>query len=128
VLQRHFIDHGSLPESLHDGASGRIAAMVNATGARSRVRDWMHDALERRQRIMGMGHRVYRIKDARPRIIDDFLERPSAEHDDFPRHDILKRIGAVSRERTDREVGSSVVTSTTTQAPSTSSRTSILSS
>jgi citrate synthase len=90
---------GSLYGSLHGGANEKVIAMVEAIGEKSRVRDWINDALDRKQRVMGMGHRVYKVKDPRAVVMEGYLQRLSEKHNDFRYYEILKEIEAVFRER-----------------------------
>ena len=90
---------GSLYGSLHGGANEKVIAMVDAIGTKSGVRSWVNDALDRKQRIMGMGHRVYKVKDPRSVIMEDFLVKLSEKHGDFRYYEILKEVESVFRER-----------------------------
>jgi citrate synthase len=90
---------GALYGTLHGGANEKVVAMVEAIGEKSNVRTWVNDALDRRQRIMGMGHRVYKAKDPRAIIMEDYLLKLSEKHNDFRYYEILKEIEAVFRER-----------------------------
>ncbi len=90
---------GSLYGSLHGGANERVVAMLEAIGQKSRVREWVNGALDRGERIMGMGHRVYRAKDPRSIVVEDFLLKLSQQRGDFHHYDILKEIEKVFRER-----------------------------
>jgi citrate synthase len=90
---------GSLYGSLHGGANERVVAMVEEIGDESRAREWVDEALDRRERIMGMGHRVYRAKDPRSIIIEDYLLKLSEKRNDFRYYYTLKEIETVFRER-----------------------------
>ena len=90
---------GSLYGSLHGGANEKVIAMVEAIGDKSKVRAWVNDALDRKQRIMGMGHRVYKVKDPRSVIMEGYLKKLSEKHNDFRYYEILKEIESVFRER-----------------------------
>lgn len=90
---------GSLYGSLHGGANEKVVAMVEAIGEKSKARDWVNDALDRRQRIMGMGHRVYKVKDPRSVVMEGYLEKLSAKHNDYRYHEILKEVEKTFRER-----------------------------
>jgi citrate synthase len=90
---------GALYGSLHGGANEKVVAMVEAIGEKSKARDWVNDALDRKQRVMGMGHRVYKAKDPRAILMEDYLQKLSAKNNDFRYYEILKEIESVFRER-----------------------------
>jgi citrate synthase len=90
---------GALYGSLHGGANEKVVAMVEAIGTQENVRQWVNDALDRKERIMGMGHRVYKAKDPRSIVMEDYLMQLSEKKDDFRYHEILKEIEGVFRER-----------------------------
>jgi citrate synthase len=48
---------------------------------------------------MGMGHRVYKAKDPRAKVIEEYLYRLSDKHDDWRSYEILKEVERVFRER-----------------------------
>ena len=55
----------ALKGPLHGGAPGPIIDMLDGIGAKENARDWIQDALARGDRLMGFGHRVYRVRDPR---------------------------------------------------------------
>lgn len=56
---------GALKGPLHGGAPGPVIAMLDAIGEADRARPWIEAALERGDRLMGFGHRIYRVRDPR---------------------------------------------------------------
>ena len=56
---------GALKGPLHGGAPGPVLAMLDAIGRPVNARDWLEAALRRGDRLMGFGHRVYRVRDPR---------------------------------------------------------------
>jgi citrate synthase len=90
---------GALYGSLHGGANEKVVSMVEAIGTKENARAWVNDALDRKKRIMGMGHRVYKAKDPRAIVMEGFLQKLSAKHDDFRYYEILQEVEAVFRER-----------------------------
>ncbi len=56
---------GALSGSLHGGANEQVIRMLLRIGDVSNAESYIHDALERKERIMGFGHRVYRTEDPR---------------------------------------------------------------
>ena len=57
---------GALSGPLHGGAPSRALDMLDAIGRPGRTpRRWIRDAVDRGDRIMGFGHRVYKTDDPR---------------------------------------------------------------
>jgi len=75
---------GALKGPLHGGAPGPVLDMLDAVGDPSRARDWLEGELAAGRRIMGMGHRVYRVRDPRAAALEratSVLERSGAAAD-----------------------------------------------
>src|SRR5213592_1976986 len=60
---------GALSGPLHGGAPARVLPMLDAVAELGDAEKWVSDALARRERIMGFGHRVYRAEDPRSRVL-----------------------------------------------------------
>jgi len=58
---------GTLKGALHGGANRRVREMLDDIGSVERVPAWVEDQLAKKQRIMGFGHRVYKVEDPRAR-------------------------------------------------------------
>lgn len=66
---------GALKGRLHGGAPGPVLDMLDAVGRPEHAEAWIRDALERGERIMGMGHRVYRVRDPRAAVLERAVEQ-----------------------------------------------------
>ena len=55
----------ALKGPLHGGAPGPIIEMLDGIGSPENARPWIEAALARGDRLMGFGHRVYRVRDPR---------------------------------------------------------------
>jgi len=55
----------ALKGPLHGGAPGPVIEMLDEIGAPQNARAWLEQALARGDRLMGFGHRVYRVRDPR---------------------------------------------------------------
>lgn len=55
----------ALKGPLHGGAPGPVLDMIDAIGAPGNAEAWIDGALARGERLMGFGHRVYRVRDPR---------------------------------------------------------------
>lgn len=65
---------GALKGPLHGGAPGPVLDMLDAVGAPERARAWLEGELAAGRRIMGMGHRVYRVRDPRAAVLEAGIE------------------------------------------------------
>jgi citrate synthase len=55
----------ALKGPLHGGAPGPVIEMLDAIGRPENAKAWLKAALDRGDRLMGFGHRVYRVRDPR---------------------------------------------------------------
>jgi citrate synthase len=55
----------ALKGPLHGGAPGPVIEMLDAIGDPAHARAWLEASLDRGDRLMGFGHRVYRVRDPR---------------------------------------------------------------
>ncbi len=60
---------GTLKGPLHGGANEEAMKMLDAIGTADRAEAWMMDALAKKAKIMGFGHRVYKSGDSRVPIM-----------------------------------------------------------
>jgi citrate synthase len=60
---------GALSGPLHGGAPARVLPMLDEVAATGDPEGYVTDLLDRRGKIMGFGHRVYRAEDPRSRIL-----------------------------------------------------------
>ena len=65
---------GALSGPLHGGAPGPVLDMLDQVAAAGDAEAWLSRELAAGRRIMGMGHRIYRVRD--PRVV--VLERATA--------------------------------------------------
>jgi citrate synthase len=60
---------GALSGPLHGGAPSRVLKMIEGVEQTGDAEKWVKDALDRGERLMGFGHRVYRAEDPRARVL-----------------------------------------------------------
>ena len=81
---------GSLAGPLHGGANERVLAILDSIEDRSpqAVRRWAEDRLARKEKIMGFGHRVYKIKDPRATILQGLATQLFRKFGSTPDYDL----------------------------------------
>lgn len=92
---------GALAGPLHGGASSRVMDMIadfrecaSPADATAKIRS----KLRAGERIMGMGHRIYRTVDPRARILEDVLLQMTSRKEIRLDYDLLKMIEGAARE------------------------------
>ncbi len=60
---------GALSGPLHGGAPSRVLKMLEEVEAMGDAERWVSEALDRGDRLMGFGHRIYRAEDPRARVL-----------------------------------------------------------
>jgi citrate synthase len=65
----------ALKGPLHGGAPGPVLDMLDAIGTPDRAEGWLDAALGRGERLMGFGHRIYRVRDPRADVLKAALSR-----------------------------------------------------
>jgi citrate synthase len=71
---------GALSGPLHGGAPSRVLDMLDAVAEAGDAEAWVKDALDRGERLMGFGHRVYRAEDPRARVLRRTANELGAPH------------------------------------------------
>jgi citrate synthase len=74
----------ALTGPLHGGAPEPVLEMLDAIGTRERIKPWVDAALARGERLMGFGHRVYKVRDPRADVLKAAIERLAADGADLP--------------------------------------------
>lgn len=66
---------GALKGSLHGGANEQVILMLQKIGNMEKAQQFVKDALEAKEKVMGIGHRVYKNGDPRARILRGISEK-----------------------------------------------------
>ena len=82
---------GALSGPLHGGAPARVLPMLDEVARTSDPEGYVRSLLERHQRIMGFGHRVYRAEDPRARLL-----RKTAQELESPRFEVAEELERVA--------------------------------
>jgi len=90
---------GTLTGPLHGGANEEVLDMLEEIGSFENVRPWIEKkfAQDPKFKVMGMGHRVYKVKDPRATVLQELAERVFAETSRPKMYDMaveLERIAA----------------------------------
>lgn len=65
----------ALKGPLHGGAPGPVLDALDSVGEPARAEAWLEDALNHGERLMGFGHRVYRVRDPRADALKGALKK-----------------------------------------------------
>jgi 2-methylcitrate synthase/citrate synthase II len=66
---------GALKGRLHGGANEKVMELLQQTGGPPHAEKWVREALARKERIMGFGHRVYKAGDVRAGILKSYARK-----------------------------------------------------
>lgn len=66
---------GTLAGPLHGGANEEVLTMLEEIGSVENVRPYVENLIANKQKIMGFGHRVYKVKDPRATILQELAEQ-----------------------------------------------------
>lgn len=69
----------ALKGPLHGGANEKAVGVLESVGSAANAEKWIRDSLARKERIMGFGHRVYKVEDPRATLLKKFCGELAAE-------------------------------------------------
>jgi citrate synthase len=69
----------ALKGPLHGGAPGPVLDALDAIGTAANARTWLEASVASGERLMGFGHRIYRVRDPRADALKGALRRLGAE-------------------------------------------------
>ncbi len=93
---------GSLSGTLHGGANERVLRMLYSIGHPDNVEEFVAEKLSAGSRIMGIGHRVYKVKDPRATVLEEYIDdvvKRLAGEEVKTLHQIAKRLEEVTNEK-----------------------------
>ena len=90
---------GTLAGPLHGGANEDVLAMLEQVGSPENAGAFLDEAIAAKRKIMGFGHREYKVKDPRAVILQALVEEMFASfgHDDL--YDVARAIEAEAASR-----------------------------
>jgi citrate synthase len=89
---------GTLKGAAHGGANQKAMEQFIDAAQRGDVDAWFKEARTTDRRIMGIGHRVYKVEDPRARILRPMAERLARSSGQGQWYEIASRIEALARE------------------------------
>ncbi|SRR6266498_2068714 len=87
---------GALKGPLHGGAPGPALDMVFEIGEANRAETIMRGKLERRERLMGFGHRIYRTRDPRAEVLSAAAEKMFRQSGDMALYTLAREVENVA--------------------------------
>jgi 2-methylcitrate synthase len=90
---------GALAGELHGGANERVLAMLKEIGTVDRVLPYVDQKIAGGQKIMGVGHRVYKTKDPRATILQGLATKMFEKLGSTPLYDIALEVERVVADR-----------------------------
>ena len=87
---------GALKGPLHGGAPGPALDMVFEIGAASRAEAVLRDKLARGERLMGFGHRVYKVRDPRADVLAAAAARMFTRGGDLGLYELARSVEATA--------------------------------
>lgn len=90
---------GTLAGPLHGGANEDVLEMLASIGTEDQVEPWLDRAIASKQKIMGFGHREYKVKDPRAVILQKLAEELFDRFGHDPMYDLARKLEEAAAER-----------------------------
>jgi citrate synthase len=88
---------GALKGPLHGGAPGPVLDSLVEIGSADNAERWLRNELNRGRRIMGFGHRVYKVRDPRAEVLSKVAENlGSARLEERKLYDLARHVEQVA--------------------------------
>jgi citrate synthase len=84
---------------LHGGAAEAVLLQLRSIGGLKNVRTWLDDKLAKKEKIMGLGHRVYKVKDPRAPILQKLVEQLFKEQGHNELYDVAQELEIAAKEK-----------------------------
>jgi citrate synthase len=89
---------GALKGPLHGGANEEAVQMLKEIGPPECARQYVEEKLRTKHKLMGFGHRVYKVKDPRATVLQGLCERLFKESTPSPLYAVALKIEEAARE------------------------------
>ena len=90
---------GTLAGPLHGGANEDVIAMLEEIQAPENAESYLDDAIANKKKIMGFGHREYRVKDPRATILQGLAEELFARFGKDEMYDVARAVEEAAEAR-----------------------------
>lgn len=90
---------GALKGPLHGGANEEVVEMLREIGTPGRARGYVDQKIRAKEKLMGFGHRVYKVKDPRATILQKVCERLFKETGTSPLYDVALEVERIASEQ-----------------------------
>jgi citrate synthase len=87
---------GSLAGPLHGGANEAVLWQLEEIGSKDRVASWFEQKTAKKEKIMGMGHRVYKTKDPRCNVLQGLARDLFVKFGSSPLYDIATELEKIA--------------------------------
>jgi len=98
---------GALSGELHGGANYEVMRMLLDIKTEDRVESWIKEKMDKGERIMGMGHAVYKTYDPRALVLKE-LSKKLAEKTKEPWFNITQKVEQVTVEEMKKRKGADI--------------------
>jgi 2-methylcitrate synthase len=89
---------GTLTGPLHGGANEAVIDMIREIGPVTKVRPYMEQKIAAKQKIMGLGHRIYKVKDPRATALQQLAQQLFVHLGPSPFYKLVQEIERVGDE------------------------------
>ena len=83
---------GTLAGPLHGGANEDVIAMLEEINSPEKAKEYLQRAIAEKSKIMGFGHREYKVKDPRATLLQSFAEDLFARFGTDAMYDVAKAV------------------------------------
>jgi len=90
---------GALKGPLHGGANEAVMDMLDDIGTPDRAVAYVSDMMDRKEKVMGVGHRVYKFFDPRSRVLRDYAAHVADKQGKSRYYQILELVESTVVER-----------------------------
>jgi len=87
---------GTLSGPLHGGANEDVLDMLDEIGSVENAEGYLNKKLQHKEKIPGLGHRVYKAKDPRATLLQELYAELTRKHGEDPTYAIARRIEELS--------------------------------
>lgn len=89
---------GALKGPLHGGANEEVVVMLQEIGTAEKARPYVERALQNKKKLMGFGHRVYKVKDPRATVLQELCRRLFKECGSSPLYEVALSVETAAEE------------------------------